>query len=193
MLTVARRELPYRVLRNLQKRTEQQSARLVKVMMEQVIGIIKAAQPHQDEEVLRGAMLRKSLDPAEEEVLARLARGLTREDFVALTSGVGESLQEKESNVTAEYADQRRAKVWMNSYVLFRGQGMKDEAAKEAVERDPEYKRIKNLAEAANRLRANVGVRWDETRKKALKGVKVALWSLGELEQFWEESRLREP
>lgn len=164
-LTVERRPLPFRVLRNLQKQIDGVFATTLSTALQQMEGVVGQAQPHMDEEILRGVLVKSAPVGVTKSTAecVRLAQQVAKKDFVVLSLGLMTD-EEIEVDKTAEYTDQRRARVWIASYQLFRAQGMKDAAARVVVERDPEYLRIKSVADAAARIRVNVRERCDKCR-----------------------------
>lgn len=195
-LTVTRRELPFRPLRNLQKEINQVFELNLKTAMEQIRGIIETAPPNMNEEVVRGSLKKTLRDtPASLLPLVKYAQRFPKDKFVSVALGCPTEDEDRALG-DSEYMDQRRAKCWMISYAMFRGQGMKEEQAREAVNKDPEYLRLKNLTEATKKVHSNCADKYTAIRQEfysVLEGVRDRIKD-GEVlpatkeqwEEFWE-------
>lgn len=134
--------------------------------LEQIKGVIAGAPPNVHEDVARGVLL-KSLreQPIEMELMVKLAFRCTKEKFVLNILGCPLP-EEDRAQGNAEYMDQRKVKCWNGTYNLFRSQGMTVEKAREAAERDPEYLRMKNLANATRMVFVMRSTQGELTRKE---------------------------
>lgn len=118
--------------------------------MEQIVGIVTGAQPTVYEEVVRNSLRKSVMEPEAEQVDAGGIPLVTEE--------------ESRASEAADAADSRRARTWMATYNLFLLQGYKEDKAREAVERDPQYLRLKDLVIARVKAHQVIQERWDKRR-----------------------------
>lgn len=169
---IKRRELPFKVLREAEEAAAKELRSLLKRVDTNLTFILSKIRVSREESALVGSqeVLKKSTAiqdakdfyafgiPKELEEAAKEATTREREVFVLIASGQP-TREEGEKAKAAEAADQRRVKVWMDVYRSLETEGKTNRQALTELEKDPKYKRSKELALAALRI-------WKEAHDK---------------------------
>lgn len=108
------------------------------------------------------------------EPIAELARRYLREDFRSLWLA---RLSDEEQRVmlVAESKDQRRAAVWLRLFSTARDDGKSEAEASRIVRNNSRFKRVEDLAEAANDRKVSVLEKWETRREEFREALKESV------------------